>query len=150
MQALEGIVDVIEGQRFPRSEEVGCYLCGKTRERRRIPVRFGMYAMVAECPDCRIAFQTPRPSPEASVAYMNWRWRSTDSYVGNPISQMQRAMQQVAYVKQYINKPIRLVDFGAGAGSFVRAALDQGWDAQELSRTILLEHVQRNSMMLNY
>jgi SAM-dependent methyltransferase len=85
--------------------------------------------MVAECPDCRVAFQSPRPSPEASLAYMNWRWRSTDAYVGNHASQMQRAMEQIAHVKQFIDRPIRLVDFGAGSGSFVRAALDEGWDA---------------------
>jgi 2-polyprenyl-3-methyl-5-hydroxy-6-metoxy-1,4-benzoquinol methylase len=38
-------------------------------------------------------------------------------------------MQQIAYVKQFIDRPIRLVDFGAGSGCFVRAALDEGWDA---------------------
>jgi len=135
MQAMEEMVDVIEGKRFPRSEEVGCYLCGKTRQSRRIPVRFGMHAMVAECPDCRMAFQTPRTSPEASLAYMNWRWRSTDDYVGNPTRQMRRAMRQIVYVKQYIDRPRRLVDFGAGAGSFVRAALDQGWDAMGIEQS---------------
>ena len=135
MQSVEEIVDVIEGQRFPRLEEVRCYLCGKTRESRRIAVRYGMHAMVAECPDCRMAFQTPIPSPEASLAYMNWRWRSTDDYVGNPVSQMRRAMKQVGYVKRYIDKPKRLIDFGAGAGSFVRAALDQGWDATGIEQS---------------
>lgn len=126
---MKEIVDVIEGQRFSRSEEVGCYICGKTRESRKIRVRFGMYAMVAECPDCGLAFQTPRPSPEASLAYMNWRWRSSDNYVGNPVSQMRRALQQVAYVRQCVQKPTRLLDFGAGAGAFVRAAIDNGWEA---------------------
>jgi SAM-dependent methyltransferase len=129
MQVAEDKVDIIEGQSFPRSEEVNCYLCGKQREPRSIPVRFGMHAMVAECPDCRIAFQSPTPSPEASLAYMNWRWRSTDAYVGDRTSQMQRAMKQVAYIKQFIDGPISLIDFGAGSGSFVRAALDQGWNA---------------------
>src|SRR5438874_6485518 len=122
MQPVADTVDIIEGQRFPRSAGVKCYLCGRPRESRRIAVSLGMHAMVAECPDCRIAFQSPRPSPEASLAYMNWRWRSTDNYVANRASQMQRAMEQIAYVKQFIDRPIRLLDFGAGSGSFVRAA----------------------------
>lgn len=135
MQAVEDTVDIIKGQRFPRLGEVKCYLCGRRRESRRIIVRFGMHAMVAECPDCRIAFQSPRPSPEASLAYMNWRWRSTDAYVDNRANQMQRAMRQIAYVKQFIDRPIRLVDFGAGSGSFVCAALDQGWDATGIEQS---------------
>ena len=49
---------------------------------------------------------------------------------------MQRAMQQIGYVKQFIDRPIRLVDFGAGAGSFVRAALDEGWDATGIEQSI--------------
>lgn len=85
--------------------------------------------MVAECPYCRIAYQSPRPSPEASLAYMDWRWRSSDDYVGNQNVQLERARRQLGYVSRFTDKPLRLVDFGAGSGSFVRAALDQGWDA---------------------
>lgn len=129
------IIDVIEGQAFPRSEEVGCPICGRYSESRKISVRFGMIAMVAECPDCRVAFQTPRPSVEASLAYMNWRWQSSDAYVADSESQMQRALRQAAFVKQYFDKPINLVDFGAGTGSFVRAALDQGWNATGIEQS---------------
>lgn len=39
MQTDLVVVDVIEGQRFPRSKVVGCYLCGRKRQPRRIPVR---------------------------------------------------------------------------------------------------------------
>lgn len=123
------IVDVIEDRDFPRTEEVGCALCGAQQEPRQIAARFGMTAMVAECPACRLAYQTPRPSQEASLAYMNWRWRSSDQYVSDTIEQMRRATQQMAYVQSQVRAPTRLLDFGAGAGSFVRAALDQGWDA---------------------
>jgi SAM-dependent methyltransferase len=130
------IVDSIDGQVFPRSEEVNCYLCGRTRQARKIPVAFGMQAMVAECPDCRLAFQTPRPSQAASLAYMNWRWRSTDEYVADRASQMRRAAQQIAFVKQFVRHPGKLLDFGAGAGSFVRAARDQGWDATGIEQSL--------------
>ena len=134
------IVDVIEGQTFARAEEVGCPICGRFRESRKIRVRYGMIAMVAECPDCRIAYQTPRPSVEASLAYMNWRWRSSDPYVANPERQLKRGRKQVAHIRKFLgrsntNKPIRLVDFGAGAGSFVRAAVDQGWHATGIEQS---------------
>ncbi len=123
------IVDMIEAQRFPRSEEVACPLCGEKKHSRKIEVKFGMIAMVAECPTCRLVFQTPRPSPEASRAYMNWRWRSSDPYVADKRIQMDRAMRQLSFVKTLIEKPSKLLDFGAGAGSFVRTALDNGWTA---------------------
>ncbi|MFH0953326.1 MAG: class I SAM-dependent methyltransferase [Verrucomicrobiota bacterium] len=121
--------DVIDGHSFPREAARACPLCGQVRGPRTIPVRFGMNAMVAVCPDCRLAFQTPRPAPEASLAYLNWRWRSSDKYVGDPEAQHQRAFEQIAHVQRYVDRPPRLLDFGAGAGAFVRAALDQGWDA---------------------
>jgi hypothetical protein len=123
------IEDVIEGKRFPRTAEVACYLCGQPQPPRRIPVALGMSAMVAECPACRLAFQTPQPSPEASMAYMNWRWRSTDPYVGNRRRQLRRARKQITHIKRFVRGPVRLMDFGAGAGAFVRASLDQGWQA---------------------
>lgn len=129
MHTEDQLVDLIDGQSFPRSGTGGCYLCGKPQTPRRIPVAFGMFAMVAECPDCRLGYQSPRPSPEASLAYMNWRWKSSDDYVNNRRRQMRRARVQARHVKQFVNGQIRLLDFGAGAGSFVRAALDQGWDA---------------------
>lgn len=129
MDDSDPITDVIEGLRFARTDAVGCYLCGRARAPRRIPVGFGMQALVAECAECRLAFQTPRPSPEASRAYMNWRWSSSDDYVADRGAQMQRALQQVRYVEPYVEGAIRLADFGAGAGSFVRAALDRGWTA---------------------
>lgn len=123
------IVDVIAGQSFPRSESVGCPICGRHHDPRRVSAHFGMTAMVAECPDCRIAYQTPRPSVEASRAYMNWRWQSADAYVGDHEHQLGRALEQISWMRPFVQAPLRLVDFGAGAGSFVRAALDQGWDA---------------------
>lgn len=128
-------MDIIEGQHFPRLGITGCYLCGEQRESRLISVNYGMNAMVAECPGCRIAFQSPLPSREASLAYMNWRWRSSDSYVRNRRNQMRRAMTQVGLIKKYMHGPLSLLDFGAGAGSFVRAALNQGWEATGIEQS---------------
>jgi SAM-dependent methyltransferase len=94
-----------------------------------------MHAMVAECPACRLAFQTPRPSREAGVAYMNWRWRSSDEYVGDQASQLRRAMRQLGHVRRYMPRPGRLLDFGAGAGAFVRAAREHGWEADGIEHS---------------
>ena len=128
-------IDVINGIRFSRIEKTGCYLCGKRYEPRKIPVSFGMYALIAECPECRLAFQTPQPSYEASVAYMNWRWDSTDEYVGSEKNQMHRANCQIKIIENQIRKPNRLLDFGAGAGAFVKAALNHGWDATGIEQS---------------
>ena len=97
---MQKIVDIIEGHQFFRSDEVGCYLCGEVRKSRKIPVSFGMTAMVAQCPACRIAFQTPVPSPEASLSYMNWRWRSSDAYVADRPHQLRRALRHMNFVEQ--------------------------------------------------
>jgi SAM-dependent methyltransferase len=123
------MIDVIEGERFAREAPVGCYLCGTEHPPKLIDVAFGMRASVAECPTCRLAYQTPRPTPEASLAYMNWRWKSGDTYVSDKADQLRRANEQMRHVSAIAGAPSTLADFGAGAGSFVRAALDAGWDA---------------------
>jgi 2-polyprenyl-3-methyl-5-hydroxy-6-metoxy-1,4-benzoquinol methylase len=97
-----------------------------------------MIASVAECASCRVAFQTPQPAAEASLAYMNWRWRGTgkrDHYVEDPSNQLRRATVQVALVNGERAARGRLLDFGAGAGAFVRAARDAGWDADGVEQS---------------
>ncbi len=126
------IVDVVEGRLYPRIGHVGCPLCGEWRAPRQIRVAFDMIASVAECPGCRVAFQTPRPEAEASLAYMNWRWRGLgerDHYVEDTANQLGRARVQIGHLQEHVPQRGRLLDFGAGAGAFVRAALDAGWDA---------------------
>lgn len=48
---------------------------------------------------------------------------------------MRRAMKQIAHVRQLVDQPMSLMDFGAGSGSFVRAAIDQGWEATGVERS---------------
>ena len=48
---------------------------------------------------------------------------------------MRRAMTQVGLIKKYMHGPLSLLDFGAGAGSFVRAALNQGWEATGIEQS---------------
>ncbi len=132
------MVDIVEGQRYPRTEHVGCPLCGERRKPRQIRVAFDMAASVAECPGCRVAFQTPLPAPAASLAYMNWRWRGygkRDRYVEDTSNQLGRARVQLGYLRERVAQTGSLLDFGAGAGAFVRAAIDQGWDAHGVEQS---------------
>lgn len=126
--APEGVCDVIQGRSFPRVDVVRCPLCDRERRPRVLRAGFGMHAVVAECRPCRIAYQSHRPSLEASIAYMDWRWASGDTYVADPEAGMRRARLQLDLVR-HCRGPARLLDFGAGSGTFVRSALDAGYDA---------------------
>jgi 2-polyprenyl-3-methyl-5-hydroxy-6-metoxy-1,4-benzoquinol methylase len=122
-------VDVIDGIAFARTETVACPLCGSSHQSKVIATRFGMTAMVAECASCRIGYQTPRPSVEACIAYMDWRWNSQHAYVTDNPGKRLAAQKQLSLVTRERSKPGRLLDFGSGSGVFVRIALDAGWDA---------------------
>lgn len=124
------VIDEIEGRRFGRDEAAACPVCGRTAEPRTFEGRFGMVVSIAECRADRIAWQTPRPKLEASIAYMDWRWSSSDPYVSDGAAQDQRAAAQVRYLDQLGLAGGRLLDFGAGVGTFVRAANDAGWAAE--------------------
>lgn len=128
-------VDLIEGVAYQRVESPGCPLCGRNVPARTIAAGFGMTAMVAECIDCRLAYQTPRPTPEASRAYMDMRWRSNDAYVADGEQQRARARKQLDVLAGLGARGARLLDFGAGAGAFVAAARARGWDAAGVERS---------------
>jgi 2-polyprenyl-3-methyl-5-hydroxy-6-metoxy-1,4-benzoquinol methylase len=133
--ACEPVVDIICGQRFVRKETVCCPLCGQINPSRFIKAQFGMNVMVAECSDCRLAYQTPQPSMEACQAYMNMRWSSGDSYVSDTNEQVRRAQSQMRYVNRLCPQKGSLLDIGAGIGTFVRVAIDDGWKATGVERS---------------
>lgn len=110
-----------------------------------------MTSIVAECGDCRLGYQTPRPALEASIAYMNMRWRSHDSYVADRAEQKARAQPQLAKLSRLVCPGSRVLDFGAGTGMFVREALDHGWEAIGVERSeIAVERAWReNSVQLH-
>lgn len=129
------IVDVIDGQEFSRAEPIDCPLCGASNAARRITAAFGMVASVAECPPCRLAYQTPLPTEEATAAYMNWRWLSDDSYVGDTASKRRAARRQLTTVQRARPDATALLDFGAGSGTFVHAAREAGIRAVGVERS---------------
>lgn len=123
------MVDDIDGESYARLERPRCPLCDGHHEPRRIAAHFGMTAMVAECRRCRIAYQTPRPTLEASIAYMNMRWKATDAYVADAPRQLAKAERQFELVAPLVGTRGAVLDFGAGIGTFVRAARAHGWQA---------------------
>lgn len=139
----EDVSDVIEGRSFTRVEVVGCPLCGRQHPPRIVRGGLGMHAVVAECRPCRIAYQSHRPSLAASIAYMDWRWASADAYVADPGFAMRRAHFQLGLVRQR-RGPTTLLDFGAGVGSFVRAALDAGFDATGIEHSAVARERARD------
>jgi SAM-dependent methyltransferase len=138
-------VDLIEGVSYQRLESSGCPLCGRVHPARTITVNFGMTATVAECGDCRLAYQTPQPAVEASSAYMDMRWRSQDAYVADREHQRSRARKQLALVSGIVAPASRILDFGAGSGAFVATAHERGWDAVGVERSpIAVERARRD------
>jgi len=121
--------DVIGGRSFPRLDPIGCPLCGAVIQPRVFAARFGMPVSVAECRSCRLAFQTPRPSEAASLAYMNWRWSSSGRYVADGPDKRRSARRKLDQVLAERPDARRVLDFGAGSGVFVRVCRDAGIDA---------------------
>ena len=140
------MTDVIEGVPYARVERPGCPLCARVNPTRMIAATFGMMAMVAECTDCRLAYQSPRPSLEASLAYMDMRWRSQDAYVADVERQRNRAQAQTAILAPLVGARPRVLDFGAGIGTFVKVARELGWEAVGVERSIpALERATRQN-----
>lgn len=121
------IIDVIGNQAFRRTDWVGCPICHNCHQPRQIAVKFAMTISIAECAECRIAYQTPQPSTEASHAYMNMRWSSSQTYVADRSSQLRRAGKQLQLVNRFCKPPSRVLDFGAGSGAFVHIARQAGF-----------------------
>jgi SAM-dependent methyltransferase len=121
------VIDEIAGKLFVRTEYINCPLCNKKHPSRAIVTRFGKTAMVADCKECQLGYQTPRPTLEASIAYMDWRWSSEDSYVRDNGGKRQIADKQMSIVRNQVgDKSVRILDFGAGSGAFVSAAIKEG------------------------
>ncbi len=129
------MVDVIEGRSFPRESPIDCPLCGAHNAARVIDARYGMKASVAECKPCRLAYQTPRPTDEASQAYMNMRWSSADRYVADAERKLGGARKKAVIARKAAPNARTLLDFGAGSGAFVAAARAQGFEAVGVERS---------------
>lgn len=127
--------DRIDGVDYPREAPIGCPLCGASHPPRLIDTRFGVQAAVAECARCRLAYQSPRPSVAASMAYMNRRWATEGGYVTNAAPKLRSARRKLERLAALRPGRHSLLDFGAGSGAFVQVARDDGLDAVGVERS---------------
>jgi 2-polyprenyl-3-methyl-5-hydroxy-6-metoxy-1,4-benzoquinol methylase len=133
--AAAEFMDRIDGVTYRREPPIGCPLCGASRPARVIRTRFGVNTSVAECPPCRLAYQTPRPTEDASKAYMDRRWSAGGAYVSNSPAKLRSARRKLATLSSLLTGRARLLDFGAGSGAFVRVCRDAGMEALGVERS---------------
>lgn len=89
----------------------------------------GMKIPVAECVSCRLAYQTPRPSSEAALAYARWRRKLAGEQPVDPADERPRALERLEYVRAVRPAAGRLLDFGGRSEVFVDACRAAGWEA---------------------
>ena len=121
--------DIICGESYRRVRHVQCLFCGGESPVHVLDVAYGMKASIAHCPNCNFEYQTPQPSERATEAYMDWRWdKGKDKYVVSPWWQLKNAGDHLELIEPTINKDMKILDFGAGAGAFVATARQKGYD----------------------
>ncbi len=111
-----------------------CPLCGEEFDRNiRLKAYLGDYPLsIWECPECRLAFQSPQPTAQQSIDYMNWRYSSTDPrdvYITDRAGKLRICEDRLRWLREFSVPNKRILDVGSGNGAFVRASLDAGYDA---------------------
>jgi 2-polyprenyl-3-methyl-5-hydroxy-6-metoxy-1,4-benzoquinol methylase len=81
---------------------------------------------IVKCPHCRLIYVDPRPRPEEVIR--GYSSAKDEVYVGAAASRQATFRRCVQLGEKYSSRA-RLLDVGAAAGFFVRAARDAGWDA---------------------
>jgi 2-polyprenyl-3-methyl-5-hydroxy-6-metoxy-1,4-benzoquinol methylase len=84
--------------------------------------------MIARCGSCSIAFTEPLPREEELNALYSDNYYSRDSTHQQRLNKF--FAQRADEVSKLLSPQARLLDFGAGAGEFVKACLDQGLQAE--------------------
>ncbi len=80
---------------------------------------------------------------------MDMRWRSHDAYVADVAAQQSKVQRQLELLAPLVTSCPRVLDFGAGIGTFVSAALERGWDTVGVERSrSALERAARNAVDL--
>ncbi len=119
--------------------EKECPLCGSARFKKlATPRRFSGPKLfepfraelgLCACRECTFVFTNPRPSRallDRFYGSLNQARGTTDVARGGTTSE--RAQFLLSYAERHANGR-RLLEYGCGAGSFVRAAMSRGWSA---------------------
>jgi SAM-dependent methyltransferase len=115
-----------------RLDASSCPLCGNGETARFFPSCFdtGRRLEIRECDRCQVAWQWPRVHAgiEESAKYFDAAYERNDAYFNNDAKETICTLY-LDYLDGIVEDRGRLLDLGAGFGSFVNAARDRGWDA---------------------
>ncbi len=122
--------DSINGNKFVRTETEVCPICGSDNGiGRRLAGAVGGSVYLSQCRQCHIGYQNPKPTPEATLTQQNFGWKRTDVNYCKPAEAMARATRQCQIIAEVAKTPGKLLDLGAGIGTFVMMARKAGWQA---------------------
>jgi 2-polyprenyl-3-methyl-5-hydroxy-6-metoxy-1,4-benzoquinol methylase len=130
-------IDIINQTQYVRTEKETCPICGKDNGTgRKIKGYLGDMLYITLCHDCQIMYQNPKPTPQATLAYMNSLWadKVRFDYVRENEAIL-RAREDMMVLNSVCPKPGKLLDFGAGIGAFTRVAMDDGWQVHGTERS---------------
>ena len=132
-------------------EETPCPLCGRAAGSPVLeapdplpPPRTGLVFAVVRCPDCDLTYTNPRPSDRTIAQFYPADYRPHrrpgklrqarrprpfwDRVFGRPCAERRGALPWTG--------PGRLLDFGCGAGRFLKTRADQGWQVTGLDAAV--------------
>ena len=116
-----------------RRKNVPCPLCGmRVKSVYHVRARIGDYDLsIGKCSECRLALQTPQPSQQESIDYMNWRYSSTDPqdrYITDAEGKKRICRDRLRWLSSFSLPNKRLLDIGAGNGAFCSTAMEFGYE----------------------
>jgi 2-polyprenyl-3-methyl-5-hydroxy-6-metoxy-1,4-benzoquinol methylase len=133
---MTAYIDTVNQTQYVRTENETCPICGKDNGTgRKISGSLGDILYITSCHDCQIMYQNPKPTPQATLAYMNSLWADKRLVYVQEKEAILRARVDMRILNSVCPKHGKLLDFGAGIGAFARAAMDDGWQVHGTERS---------------
>ncbi len=112
---------------------VHCPMCNKMPEKNiNLKAYLGDYQLsIWVCPECVLAFQSPQPTVQQSIDYMNWRYSSTDPedvYITDKTGKLKICNERLQWLRGFKTPNKQVLDVGAGNGAFVKASIDARYE----------------------
>lgn len=124
----------------PVSREFQCIICGSSSAQRLYPVRDtnqGVHGQwdIVQCDGCGLGVLWPLPSPdEISFFYEGQFYTEGGERFAGPVEQLRAKLAELRgrTLDRICPDQGRLMDFGSGAGHFVRAQQLKGWEVHSV------------------